>query len=341
MIRSQRFPRLRTEDDDFRVFLDYLSGIDSVDFLAEAHNIPTASVEMILDVYLDEALADSQEPRFNPKGRPAKFTETQKDEIADKYSQDPNSTLESLALQYNCSLSTIRNVLVEKSISRRKLTPTQELELIRRYKEELDTSLEKLGSDFSISKQGMYKILERHGIDRSRDGIDRSRKSDRAGSDKKLTEEQELELIRRYKEEPHTPLKTLCSDFSVSITLLANLLKKHGIERSRPQGVDRKLTPDQELELIRRYREEPNTPLETLCSNFSISIRTLYNILRQHGIESSHHKRRLTTDQELELIKRYQEEPDTPIEKLCSDFSISMSTFYYFLNRHGIKRSRS
>lgn len=108
MTRSQRFSRLRTEDDDFRVFLDYLSGIDSVDFLAEVHNIPTSSVEMILNVYLDEAIEGSQEPRFNPGGHPTKFSEAQKNEIATKYSQDESSSIMGLAREYQCSMPTKR-----------------------------------------------------------------------------------------------------------------------------------------------------------------------------------------------------------------------------------------
>jgi len=275
----------RTEDDDFRVFLDYVSGIDSVEFLAEAHNIPVASVEMILDVYLDDALDDSQELRFNPAGRPYKFTESQKDEIAEKYRNDESHTLASLALEYNCSAPTIKKILIEKNAflrgsktptkTRTTLTSAQELDLVRRYQEEPRTKVNTLCSEFSISKQTVYDILKRHGIDPSR--------PQSGGAQRALTPDQELELIRHYQEDPDTTIETLSSAFSITPPTLQRTLKRHGIEPSRL----RSRSPDEEHELIRRYQEELNTTLATLAADFSISITTLQNVLKRHGVERS------------------------------------------------------
>ena len=340
MIRYRHRKNPRTEDDDFRVFLDYLSGIDSVEFLAEAHNIPVASVEMILDVYLDDALDDSQELRFNPSGRLPKFTEAQKEEIAEKYRNDESHTLASLALEYNCSAPTIKTILIQKNASLRgshtTLSPAQERKLIRRYKNEPDTSIASLATDFSISTAKLYEILRRHEIEPSRP---------QRGAQRALTSDQELELIRRYQEEPDSTLATLAADFSISTRTLQNVLKRHGVAPSRNlPGEPRALTPDQEIELIRRYQEESDTTIETLCSEFSILKLTLYRILKLHGLEPSRPAwsppRALTPDQERELIRRYQEEPETTIETLISAFSITLPTLYRILKRHEIELTR-
>jgi len=286
MTRYRHRKNPRTEDDDFRVFLDYVSGIDSVEFLAEAHNIPAASVEMIIDVYLDDALDDSQELRFNPAGRSyKKFTESQKDEIAEKYRNDKSHTLASLALEYNCAALTIKTILIQKNASLRgshtthtKLSSAQELDLISRYENEPDTTVESLISDFSISIRTLYYILTRHGIDRSRPGRGR-------GKSRALTPDQERELIRRYQEEFNTTTETLASQFSISKKTMNEILKRHGIERTRPPGSPRALTHTQEIELIRRYQGEPYTTTETLASQFSISKNTMNEILKRHGIE--------------------------------------------------------
>jgi len=88
-----------------------------------------------------------------------------------------------------------------------------------------------------------------------------------------------------------------------------------------------------------------NTTTESLISDLFISRQTLYNILRRHRIDSSRPAwsppRALTPDQELELIRRYQEEPNTKVEILASQFSISTNTMNDILKRHGIKRSRA
>lgn len=120
MHRDHQTPR--TEDDDFRVFLDYLSGIDSIEFLADAHNIPVSAVEMIIDVYLDDALEGSSfSYRTNPRGvRTVKLTQKEKDRIADQYLQDAAVSAKHLAEKYRCETTDIYNILIQKGIDIRK-----------------------------------------------------------------------------------------------------------------------------------------------------------------------------------------------------------------------------
>ena len=218
---------------------------------------------------LKEELSLNETDRFG--------TPEQEKEIVSLYTDknNPLSTVQ-IAKQFNVSNGTIGRILVRNGITRRssspkKLTPEQEKEIVSLYTDTNNPlNAVQIASRFNVSKGTIANILVRNGITR------------RSSSPKKLTPEQEKEIVSLYTDK-NNPLNTvqIAKQFNVSNGTIANILVRNSVTiRDR-----KKLTPEQEKEIVSLYTDT-NNPLNAvqIAKQFNVDNTTIANILVRNGI---------------------------------------------------------
>jgi hypothetical protein len=101
----------------------------------------------------------------------------------------------------------------------RALDETRETELVTRYCAGESTPV--LAADYGIVPSTAWSILKRHGV-QTRSG---------AGNPRALDQKREAELVARYYAGEGTP--TLAASFGIGATTVANILRRHGVQKRR------------------------------------------------------------------------------------------------------------
>jgi DNA invertase Pin-like site-specific DNA recombinase len=150
-----------------------------------------------------------------------------------------------------------------------------------------------------------------------------------------LSADREDEACRRY--QAGETCQEIGSDLGVSRRTIARVLSDHGIERRPPTQPNlklRKLTPEQEAEMCRRY--EAGEAGEALAGEFGISGPVFYRVLKRNGVEMRHQNSSdpITPEQEAEIVRRYLAgEKSGP---LSEEFGIENGTVYRVLKRNDV-----
>lgn len=227
--------------------------------------------------------------------------------------------------------------------SRLKITNKQEQEICRLYEEEgLATTA--IGKVLKISKNSVIKIITRNGY-----------KLRSKGGQRKLTDEQELEICRLYIEEKLPPAK-LAKLFEVGESTINAALKRNGVKlrdlseakKGRPCLKGRRFSEQQELVICQRYKEGESTP--TIAKAFKTQSGLICKILKRNGVklrsisEATKGKpypqgRRFSKHQEQTICQRYL--AGESATALAKTFKASSTTICNILDRNGIERRAS
>ncbi len=149
-------------------------------------------------------------------------------------------------------------------------------------------------------------------------------------------EERDRRVIELYQK--GVPVDEIAKRFCINRATIYSILRRHGIEPMRKRRKSRALTPEEEAELVREYRE--GKPVQYLLEKYGISTTKLYEILRRHGVElrakKKGHKRRRLTEEEVEEIKRLYQS-GVNVYQIAKRLGRPVSTVYAVLKREGLK----
>ena len=340
---------LRTEYDDLQVYLDYKSGIDSVEFLSELHEIPISAVLMILNVYDSETQRQptQQITKRNPRPRANSIvgrsgfrcTSCGADLPKEKrlwgvvWSDETQGMCKECVAHLRQEEESDDVEDIEDSIEsghRGSLSLEDEAEVVRRYQDEPGTNVRDLVEQYSITSWDFYALLDKY-------GIERHRPTGRKIGQGKLSAEQEAELVKLYTEEGRkTP--DLASDYSITRCTVYGILRRHGaVLKSRRNLLS--LSDERETELVNRYKDR-NTSVIDICKEFSISKKTLNGILEKHSVEKRTKTVTLSDTEIEELIRRWRRQQES-FTKIAKDYSISTQTATKLIIQYERDRDKS
>ena len=153
---------------------------------------------------------------------------------------------------------------------------------------------------------------------------------------RKFTDEQELEICRRYVEGESCP--KLAKLFGVNNTTIRDSLIRQGINRRSFSQALRRSTEEQEQEIVTRYLNGENS--YQLGKAYEIHYSTICDILSRQGIDrrsnTEVHPRKLTSEQEQKIASRYLAGENA--FQISKDYEVNTQTIYNTLLRLGIER---
>jgi len=145
----------------------------------------------------------------------------------------------------------------------------KEGEIIALYQQGI--SVPELSDRSGITDKSIYYLLKKNGILlRPRIGIGAI-----------LSMEQEEEIIALY----HQGIDAvqIASRYKISSTTAYDVLKRHGVKRRTNSDIFRKLSQEQEEEVISLYQQ--GLPASEIASRYGINDQTVYNILERNDIK--------------------------------------------------------
>jgi DNA-binding NarL/FixJ family response regulator len=153
-------------------------------------------------------------------------------------------------------------------------------------------------------------------------------------SPRKLTEEQELEVIKLY-EQGLTTAK-ISEFFGVAGSTIKNTLKKNNITSRSLSDYLRKFSPEQELEIIGLYKNGKS--MTVIAKHFKCSLAAIDRIFKAHNIQKTApgiYGRKLSPAQEQEVIKLYSK--GKTIKLIAKRYDVNIVTISKILKRNNIE----
>jgi len=251
-----------------------------------------------------------------------KLTDQQEQEIVARYKAG-ESTIR-LAKAYGVgSSTTISNVLTRNGVTptARKFTDQQEQEIIARRK--AGESTIQLGKAYGVDSGTIGNVLRRKGATLKAKG----------GAKRKLTDQQEQEIVARYNN--RETAARLGKAYGVASRTIRNALLRNGVTLRGSGEYLRKLTAQQEREVVARYNAGEVTL--QLGKAYGVADETIGHILRRHGVKlrsSGESRRKFSAQQEQEIIARYNAKEDTV--QLGKAYGVSNSLIHKMLLRNGV-----
>lgn len=174
----------------------------------------------------------------------------------------------------------------------KKLNDQQEQELIELYNQGLSTI--KLSKKFALSSTGIAMLLRRKNVE--------VRKRSDYGN--KLSTEQKLKAIEMYAS--GLTMKQIGIEFNTKYQTIKSILHANNIEIKDKSLYQRKLSEDDELEIIKLY---PELSLKKIAPMFNVDYRTIQGVMRRHQIKAltCEDRRKLNPEQEKEVALLYQQ----------------------------------
>ncbi len=132
-------------------------------------------------------------------------------------------------------------------------------------------SVPELSLSYGISDKSIYYLFKKHGVTlRCRSGIG-----------KKLSLAQEEDIVALYQQ--GIDAVTLASRYEIHSTTVYSLLERHGVKRRTNSDIFRKLSQEQEEEIMAFYQK--GLPASTIANRYKLDDQTVYNILERHGLK--------------------------------------------------------
>jgi len=100
-----------SKDDEVRLFFDFVSGIESVPFLAAFYDTSEEHVEAIIEAYMNKAVS-VQATQTRANGEFSELTEVDEDAIREQYLADIGVTISDLAEQFGVGEDVILQILL-------------------------------------------------------------------------------------------------------------------------------------------------------------------------------------------------------------------------------------
>lgn len=148
---------------------------------------------------------------------------------------------------------------------------SQDRKILRRWRAGKDGV--QIAAELGIGSTSVYRALKRHGITPSNDP------RPKADWRRKHTQEQELEIVRRYRE--GELMAVIARDFQCHTSTVKNVVLRHG-ETLRPVGGSRRGWTDEEVaEIVNRYRAGETQ--ESIASAFQTHSSQITRITRGLG----------------------------------------------------------
>ncbi|AEM38943.1 hypothetical protein Pyrfu_1075 [Pyrolobus fumarii 1A] len=143
-------------------------------------------------------------------------------------------------------------------------------------------------------------------------------------------------VVKLYKE--GVPIDEIAKRACINKATIYLILRRHGIEPMRKRRRSKKLTPEEEEQLVREYME--GVPVQQLLEKYNISTTKLYEILKKHNVphrssRRSHSHRRVTPDEIEEIEKLYKQ--GATVYEIAKKLERPVSTVYAVLRRLGLK----
>ncbi len=208
------------------------------------------------------------------RGRGKRLSQAQKEDIIASYRQGISGP--KLAGRYEINSITVYRVLERNGVKRRtsseifgKLSQAQKEDIIASYQQGIDGI--KLASHYEIGNTAVYRVLERNGVKRRTN-------SEIFG---KLSQEQEEDIIACYRQ--GIPVSKLASRYEINPTTVYCVLERNGVKRRTSSEIFRKLSQEQEEDIIASYHQ--GIPVSKLTSRYEIGDHTVYNILERNGVK--------------------------------------------------------
>src|SRR5260370_4667688 len=145
----------------------------------------------------------------------------------------------------------------------------KERDIIAFYQQGL--SVPELSHRYGISDKSIYYMLKKNGIILRR----------RSGIGKILSQAKEEDILVLYQQ--GIDAVRLASRYEISSTTVYDVLERHGVKRRTNSDIFRKLSQEQEEEIIAIYQQ--GLPASTIASRYGIEDQTIYNILERNGVK--------------------------------------------------------
>ncbi len=190
-----------------------------------------------------------------------------------------------------------------------KLTELQNKEAIKLYEEGLTTS--KIADILGVAGSTIKNILRRNNI-RTRTLSEYLRK---------FTPEKELEIIGLYNN--GKTMSSIAKQFSSSIATIDRIFKAHKIPKHKPGISSRKISPDQEQEVIKLYSK--GKTIKFIAKKYEVNIMTISKLLKRNNIEIRLlMNRKIFDTQEKEIIELYNK--SWPTSEIAKKFDLANSS---------------
>lgn len=163
-------------------------------------------------------------------------------------------------------------IRTNSSYSRCLLTESEINSICKEY--ENGENISKLTSKYHSTNGTIKKVLISH-------GFEIVRKKSICNNRKKLSFEEQKEVLKQYKE--NEQIVHIAENFNVSEHTIRRIIKSHNMEREKSIGG---LKPEQVLQVCQIYREE-NVSINKLAQLYTVSYTTMKKLLLSKGVLSA------------------------------------------------------
>ena len=201
-------------------------------------------------------------------------------------------------------------------------TVEQQKEIVKLYDEGLSSLA--IARMFGVSKPTILKVLKRQG--RKRRGSGEALRS--------LTKEQEEGVVRLYDEGLSSP--AIADRLSVSKDIIFRVLERKGKKRRSSGSYQRKLTEEQEEEIVQLY--DGGIFSGAIAQKFGVSKPTILNALERQGRKRmpAGGRCKLNEEQQKEIVELYKS--GLSLRPIALRFSVSAQIVARILEHRGVKR---
>lgn len=186
-------------------------------------------------------------------------------------------TMQKIADIFSVGSTTIRGILKKNNIKSRKFfdyiekfSPEKEAEMITLYNQGL--TIKKLSEMFGLGKTTIANKLRKNKV-KTRELSDYR---------KIFSPEEELEVIELYKKD--YSMSSLAKNFNCSVSVINNILSKHNIQKKNTAFYSKKLSIEQEKEIIELYAK--GQTVKKIAKNYKSSIKTISKALKRNNIQT-------------------------------------------------------
>ena len=140
---------------------------------------------------------------------------------------------------------------------------------------------------------------------------------------KKLSFEQELEIVEMYKKDESTSLAQIAKKYKVGTRTIKRILERHGVEL---KVTSNKLSYKEEKEIIELYLSNKKETLTSLGEQFEVSRGTIKRVLKKNDIEIEYDRnsrRNTEIDTHSQEIVRLFVEEQWSRNKIAKEFNTS------------------
>jgi transposase len=298
----------------------YLNQKLFVNEIAAKYNVELRTISTVLKDHNIKILTSKEMRKLTPE---------QEQEMIKLYWQG-YSTYQ-LAEKFNISRTSVKRIFnrndvkiysvpAKKSTIVRKIKESQYPKIIELYKEGL--TQEKIGKLYDVTEETIRKILHKNNV------------PIRKNSSQKLFKKQIKEIIKLYEQDVSTI--NISEQFNVDKSTIKRLLKKNDVEMKGPGYFNKKITENQESEMIILYQQ--GLSLSKVAEKLGISGETVNKFLKNNNIEirdgAEYHKK-VNSEIEKKIIALYNQ--NVLLKKIAQELNLSPNTVSITLKRNNIE----